>query len=63
MTHLFGGSGHISFVNNYDWLSKINLLDFLRDYGKDFRVNMMIKKDIVASRLENGIQLEVSGAD
>lgn len=55
MTRLFGGSGHISFVNNYDWLSKINLLDFLRDYGKDFGVNTMIKKDIVASRLENGI--------
>ncbi|MGX5376844.1 tyrosine--tRNA ligase [Ligilactobacillus sp. LYQ135] len=55
VTRLFGGSGHISFVNNYDWLSKINLLDFLRDYGKEFGVNTMIKKDIVASRLENGI--------
>ena len=29
VTKLFGGSGHILFVNNYDWLSKINLLDFL----------------------------------
>lgn len=55
VTRLFGGSGHISFVNNYDWLSKLNLLDFLRDYGKEFGVNTMIKKDIVASRLENGI--------
>ena len=54
-TRIFGGSGHITFVNNYDWLSKINLLDFLRDYGKEFGVNTMIKKDIVASRLENGI--------
>lgn len=55
VTRLFGGSGHISFVNNYDWLSKLNLLDFLRDYGKEFGVNTMIKKDVVASRLENGI--------
>ncbi|MFK5706147.1 tyrosine--tRNA ligase [Ligilactobacillus sp. LYQ139] len=55
VTRLFGGSGHISFVNNYDWLSKLGLLDFLRDYGKEFGVNTMIKKDVVASRLENGI--------
>lgn len=55
VTRLFGGSGHISFVNNYDWLSKLDLLGFLRDYGKEFNVNTMIRKDVVASRLENGI--------
>ena len=55
VTRLFGGSGHITFVNNLDWLSQFNLLDFLRDYGKEFNVNTMIRKDVVASRLENGI--------
>ncbi len=42
-------------LNNYDWLSKLNLLDYLRDYGKFFPVNYMLNKDIVASRLESGI--------
>ena len=42
-------------VNNHDWLSKIGILDFLRDYGKYFNVNYMINKDIVSSRLETGI--------
>ena len=55
VTWLFGGSGHVTFVNNFDWLSQFNLLDFLRDYGKEFNVNTMIRKDVVASRLENGI--------
>ena len=42
-------------LNNYDWLSSISLLDYLRDVGKYFQINVMIKKEIVASRLENGI--------
>lgn len=42
-------------VNNYDWLSKYDVLTFLRDFGKHFNVNYMINKDIVASRLEKGI--------
>ncbi len=42
-------------LNNYDWLSKLNLLDYLRDYGKFFPVNYMLSKDIVSSRLESGI--------
>lgn len=55
MRKLFGKDATISFVNNYDWLSKISLLEFLRDYGKSFNVNTMLAKDIVASRLEVGI--------
>lgn len=55
MQKLFGGAAQISFVNNYDWLSKISLLDFLRDYGKLFNINTMLAKDIVASRLDVGI--------
>lgn len=42
-------------VNNYDWLSKINLLEYLRDYGKYFPINYMLSKDIVSSRLQSGI--------
>ena len=42
-------------VNNYNWLSELSLLDFLRDYGKHFNINTMLAKDIVASRLETGI--------
>jgi tyrosyl-tRNA synthetase len=42
-------------VNNYDWLSKISMLDYLRDYGKYFPINYLLNKEIIASRLENGI--------
>lgn len=49
--------GEVTFVNNYDWLSKLRAIDFLRDVGKYFTVNSMVKKDSVATRLasENGI--------
>jgi len=42
-------------VNNYDWISKINVIEFLRDYGKNFSINYMLAKDSVTSRLESGI--------
>ena len=42
-------------VNNYDWTKDINIIDFLRDYGKYFNVNYMLAKDKVKSRLESGI--------
>ena len=42
-------------VNNYDWTKEINVIDFLRDYGKYFNVNYMLAKDKVKSRLETGI--------
>ena len=42
-------------VNNYDWTKDINVMDFLRDYGKYFNVNYMLDKDKVRSRLETGI--------
>ena len=41
-------------VNNYDWISKLSVLDYLRDYGKYFPINYMLSKDIVASRLQSG---------
>lgn len=42
-------------VNNYDWTHNISILDFLRDYGKEFNVNYMINKETVKARLETGI--------
>ena len=42
-------------VNNYDWLSKIDVLDYLRDYGKFFNINYMLDKDIIRRRLDSGI--------
>ena len=54
MKKLFGEDG-FTMVNNYDWLSKISLLEFLRDYGKLFNINTMLAKEVVASRLETGI--------
>lgn len=47
----------VTFVNNYDWLGELTLIDFLRDIGKHFTVNELIKKDAIATRLksENGL--------
>lgn len=42
-------------ANNYDWLSELNVIGFLRDVGKNFTVNYMLAKDSVDSRLEKGI--------
>lgn len=42
-------------VNNYDWLSSLNAIEFLRDIGKNFNVSYMMSKDSVKSRIENGI--------
>lgn len=42
-------------VNNLDWTINMNVLDFLRTYGKEFNVNYMINKETVKARLETGI--------
>lgn len=49
------GDNQVRLVNNYDWTSKINVIEFLRDFGKNFSVNTMLAKDVVSSRLESGI--------
>lgn len=49
------GDTGLRMVNNYDWTHNLTILDFLRDYGKNFSVNTMLAKDIVASRLDSGI--------
>jgi len=40
------------FVDNYDWLAKLNYIDFLRDVGKHFTINKMLTFDSVKLRLE-----------
>lgn len=49
----FTGENAATMVNNLDWTEGISALDFLRDIGKHFRVNGMIKKDAVAARLQS----------
>ena len=39
--------------NNLEWLDQLPLLDFLRDTGKHFSVNAMLKKESVRRRLED----------
>ena len=39
-------------LNNAEWLTPLHLLDFLRDVGKHFSVNEMIRRDSVRTRLE-----------
>jgi tyrosyl-tRNA synthetase len=55
-TKIFGDL-EVEFVNNAEWLTELNLIDFLRDIGKYFTVNELIKKEAIASRLsrEDGI--------
>jgi tyrosyl-tRNA synthetase len=42
-------------LNNADWLAKESLIDFLRDVGKHFTVNVMLQKESVQGRLDAGI--------
>ena len=49
----FDGTNAARMVNNLDWTAPMSAIDFLRDIGKHYRVGTMIKKDIVASRLNS----------
>ena len=40
-------------LNNADWISKMNVIEFLRDIGKSFSLNVMLDRDTVKRRLEN----------
>jgi tyrosyl-tRNA synthetase len=39
-------------VNNLDWTSQLSAIDFLRDVGKHFSVNVMLDRDTVRRRLD-----------
>lgn len=43
----------VRLVDNADWLLKVKLMDFLRDVGKHFTVNELMKRDIIKRRLED----------
>jgi tyrosyl-tRNA synthetase len=42
-------------LNNADWFRPIGVLEFLRDVGKHFSVNVMMARDSVKNRMETGI--------
>lgn len=46
------GDTSFKLVDNADWLTKVKLIPFLRDVGKHFTVNELIKRDIIRKRLE-----------
>ncbi len=48
----FDGPAAAKLVNNLDWMGNWSYIQFLRDVGKNFPVNVMLSKDSVKSRLE-----------
>ncbi len=51
----FEGENGAVMVNNYDWAGSMDIVTFLRDFGKHVGVNYMLAKDTISSRLETGI--------
>ncbi|MEP6475300.1 MAG: tyrosine--tRNA ligase, partial [Gemmatimonadota bacterium] len=51
----FEGGNSAVLVNNADWLRTLPLMEFLRDTGKYFTVNIMMQKESVKSRMDTGI--------
>jgi len=49
------GEGKAMFVNNADWLRKLNYIDFLREVGAHFSVNKMLTAECYKRRLEKGL--------
>ena len=50
------GQNSALIVNNLDWISGINVIDYLRDIGKHFSVNAMMQKESVRRRIVNESQ-------
>jgi len=42
-------------VDNYEWLGKLNYIEFLRDIGRHFSVNKMLTYETYKRRLETGL--------
>ena len=55
------GTDAAMLVNNYDWMKQFSYLEFLRDIGKNFPVNVMLAKDSVKSRLGRGEETPSDG--
>ena len=47
-----GGTNPARLVDNADWTRGVSYLDFLRDVGKHFSVNMMVNKESVKARMQ-----------
>ncbi len=47
------GLSKMEMVNNYDWFKDMPVLEFLRDVGKHYTVNSLIKKESVSRRLQS----------
>jgi len=52
----FEGDNAAIMANNYDWFGGMGALEFLRDIGKHFSVNAMIKKEAVQQRINRDEQ-------
>jgi len=50
-----GSKGQAVMLNNADWLTNLNYIDFLRDIGKHFSVNRMLTFESYKQRLERGL--------
>ena len=53
VSKLFAGQD-FEVVNNADWLSKIELIPFLRDIGKNFSMADLTSREFFKSRIDNG---------
>ena len=51
----FSGTAGAQLVDNAEWLRTLHAIDFMRDVGKHFTVNLMMQKDSVKSRMDGGI--------
>lgn len=47
------GGVEVVLVNNAEWLTKLNLMEFLLDTGKHFTVNALVKKDAISTRMKS----------
>jgi tyrosyl-tRNA synthetase len=47
--------GKALMLNNADWLTKLNYIEFLRDVGRHFSVNHMLSAEVYKTRLDAGL--------
>jgi tyrosyl-tRNA synthetase len=51
----FSGPAAAQLVDNGEWLRSLRAIEFMRDVGKHFTINLMMQKESVKARLEGGI--------
>ncbi|ATZ16444.1 tyrosyl-tRNA synthetase [Entomoplasma freundtii] len=47
----------VEFMNNYQWLGNLSMVDYLREVGKDFNIAYLLAKEIIATRIQNGLSV------